>query len=122
MAFYKKEGKQILALDFETMDYRPSQKARMDGIGVARRFTDIREKVHALVYNPDPAGEFAWELTIGSLAYAAGRLDEIADDIVNVDSAMKWGFGWQLGPFEMWDAIGVDKSIRRMERERDLMD
>ncbi len=115
--FYKKEGKEIFALDFESLEYRPKQKPRMDGIGVARRFTDLRRKLHALVYNPDAAGTFAWELTIGSLAYAANRVGEIADDIVAIDNAMKWGFGWELGPFEIWDAIGVEKSVRRMRKE-----
>ena len=115
--FYKKVGKEILALDFESLEYRPRQKPWMDGIGVARRYTDTARKLHALVYNPDPAGEFAWELTIGTLAYAARRLGEIADGVLAVDRAMKWGFGWQLGPFETWDAIGVEKSVVRMERE-----
>jgi 3-hydroxyacyl-CoA dehydrogenase len=115
--FYKKDGKEILALDFESLEYRPKTKPRMDGIGVARRCTDLGKRLPALVYNPDPAGEFAWELTIDTLAYAARRLGEIADDVVNVDRAMRWGFGWQLGPFETWDAIGVEKSARRMERE-----
>jgi 3-hydroxyacyl-CoA dehydrogenase len=115
--FYKKNGKEILALDLESLEYRSMRKPRMDGIGVARRHIDLRKKIHALVYNPDPAGEFAWELTIRTLDYAARRIGEIADDIVNVDRAMKWGFGWQLGPFEMWDAIGVEKSVMRMERE-----
>ena len=90
----------------------------MDGIGVARRFTDLGKKLHALVYNPDAAGEFAWEVTIGLLAYAANRVGEIADDIVQIDQAMRWGFGWEMGPFETWDAIGVEKSVRRMKHER----
>lgn len=115
--FYKKVGKDILALDMKTLDYRPRQKPRMDGIGVARRYTDVGKKLHALVYNGDPAGDFAWELTIGALAYAGRRVGEIADDVVAIDRAMKWGFGWQLGPFEVWDAIGVEKSVQRMERE-----
>jgi 3-hydroxyacyl-CoA dehydrogenase len=115
--FYKKEGKQILALDFESMEYRPKAKPRMDGIGVARRFTDLKRRLPALLYNPDPAGEFAWELTIDTLSYAARRLGEISDDVVNIDRAMRWGFGWQLGPFETWDAIGVEKSVQRMESE-----
>ena len=115
--FYKKEGKEILALDFDSMEYRPRTKPRMDGIGVARRFTDVREKLHALVHNPDAAGKLAWELTIGTLCYAANRVGEVADDIVSIDNAMKWGYGWQLGPFEVWDAIGVEKSVRRMEQE-----
>ena len=115
--FYKKEGKEVLALDFATMEYRPRTKPRMDGIGVARRSTELGQKLQGLLYNTDRAGEFAWELTIGSLAYSANRIGEIADDIVNVDRAMRWGFGWELGPFEMWDAIGVEKSVRRMRRE-----
>ncbi|MEJ2084184.1 MAG: 3-hydroxyacyl-CoA dehydrogenase NAD-binding domain-containing protein [Acidobacteriota bacterium] len=115
--FYKKDGKEIFALDLDTLEYRPKTKPRMDGIGVARRFTDLGDKLHALVYNPDPAGKFAWELTIGSLAYAANRIGEIADDIVAIDKAMKWGFGWEMGPFEVWDAIGVEKSVRRMRHE-----
>jgi 3-hydroxyacyl-CoA dehydrogenase len=115
--FYKKEGKDIFALDFESLDYRPRQKPRMDGIGVARRFTNLGKKLHALVYNPDAAGQFAWELTIGTLAYAANRVGEIADDIVQVDRAMKWGFGREMGPFEVWDALGVEKSAQRMKQE-----
>jgi 3-hydroxyacyl-CoA dehydrogenase len=115
--FFKKEGKEILVLDLDTMEYRPRAKPRMDGIGVARRFTDLRQKIHALVYNADAAGKLAWELTASTLCYAANRVGEIADDIVNVDNAMKWGYGWQLGPFEVWDAIGVEKSARRMESE-----
>ncbi|TNF84254.1 MAG: 3-hydroxyacyl-CoA dehydrogenase family protein, partial [Acidobacteria bacterium] len=115
--FYKKEGKDIYALDLEKMEYNPKQKPRMDGIGVARRFTDLGKKHYALVYNPDAAGRFAWELMIGTLAYAADRVGEIADDIVSIDQAMKWGFAWELGPFETWDAIGVERSVQRMERE-----
>ncbi len=115
--FYRKEGKKILALDLDSLEYRPLKKPRMDGIGVARRFTDAGKKLHALVYNPDAAGQFAWELTIGTLSYAAQRVGDVADDVTAVDRAMKWGFGWQLGPFEVWDAIGVEKSVRRMESE-----
>ena len=115
--FYRKEGREILALDYEKLEYVPLTKPRMAGIGVARRFTDLRAKLHALVHNPDPAGRFAWELTIGSLAYSARRLGEIADGIADIDRAMRWGFGWELGPFEVWDAIGVEKSARRMENE-----
>ena len=112
--FYKKDGKQILALDLESLEYRPKTKPRMDGIGVARRFTDLKRRLPALLYNPDPAGEFAWELTIDTLAYAARRLGEISDDVVNIDRAIRWGFGWALGPFETWDAIGVERSVARM--------
>jgi 3-hydroxyacyl-CoA dehydrogenase len=115
--FYRKEDRDILALDLETLEYNPRKKVRMDAIGVARRFTDIKKKLNALVYNPDEAGRFAWELTIGVLSYAAHRLEEISDDIIGIDRAVKWGFGWELGPFETWDSIGVLKSTKRMEAE-----
>jgi len=115
--FFKKEGKEILALDFQSMDYRPLTKPRMDGIAVARRHTDLGKRLAALVYNPDRAGELAWELVIGTLSYAARRLGEVSDSIVDIDHAISWGFGWQKGPFETWDAIGVNKSVARMERE-----
>jgi 3-hydroxyacyl-CoA dehydrogenase len=115
--FYKKADGQILALDLGSLEYRPRSRPRLDAVGVARRFTDPRKRLAALVYNPDPAGRFAWELVSGSLAYAARRLGEIADDVVAIDRAVKWGFGWEMGPFEVWDAIGVEKSVRRMEQE-----
>ncbi len=115
--FYQKRGKEILALDFDSLEYRPKTKPRMDGIGVALRFKDIGRRLDALVYNPDPAGTFAWELISGSLVYAANRVGEIADSIVEIDRALRWGFGWELGPFEVWDAIGVERSVRRLAEE-----
>ena len=115
--FYKKDGKQILALDFDSLEYRPATKPRMDGIGVGRRFTNLGKRLEALVFNPDTAGTLAWELTIGTLSYAARRLGEVADDVVSIDRAMRWGFGWQKGPFETWDAIGVERSVQRMAAE-----
>ena len=115
--FYKKQDKEIFALDLETFEYAPKTKPRMDGIGVARRYTNTGKRLNALVYNPDAAGKFAWEVTIGTLAYAANRVGEIADDIVQIDRAMRWGFGWEMGPFEIWDAIGIEKSLRRMRHE-----
>ena len=115
--FYKKDGKAILALDLETMEYRPQGKARFDGIKAARRYTDLRRRISALVYSPDPAGRFAWELTASTLLYAARRIPEIADSVVEIDNAMRWGFGWDLGPFEVWDAIGLERSVARMADE-----
>ena len=115
--FYRKVDKEIFALDFDTLEYDPKDKPRMDGIGVARRYTDLGSRLHALVYNPDTAGKFAWEVMIRTLAYAANRVGEISDDIVQIDQAMRWGFAWEMGPFEVWDAIGVEKSVRRMRHE-----
>lgn len=115
--FYKKEGKEILALDLETMEYHPQKKVRMDGIRVAKSHHNVAGKIKALAYNPDKAGQFTWEILSDTLIYSANRIPEIADDIVNIDNALKWGFGWQMGPFEIWDALDVPASVRRMQRD-----
>ncbi|SEM92441.1 3-hydroxyacyl-CoA dehydrogenase/enoyl-CoA hydratase family protein [Lihuaxuella thermophila] len=119
--FYKKvktdAGKEILALDPKTMEYRPSKKLKARSLDQAKRAKSLPEQLQALVYADDAAGKLAWYITKKVLIYSANRLHEIADDIVSVDQAMKWGFNWELGPFEMWDAIGVEKSVARMREE-----
>lgn len=119
--FYKKVksagGKEILALDPKTLEYRPSQKLKAPSLEQTKRAKNITEQLQVLVYADDPAGKLAWHITKRVLLYSAKRLSEIADDIVSVDQAMKWGFNWELGPFEMWDAIGVEKSVKQMRAE-----
>ncbi len=115
--FYKKVDKDILSIDLETLEYKPQKKVRFGGYKIARSYLTTAEKIKALVYSDDKAGAFSWEVMARTLIYTANRIPEIADDIVNVDRAMRWGFGWELGPFEIWDAIGVDRSVRRMENE-----
>ncbi|MBA4602182.1 enoyl-CoA hydratase/isomerase family protein [Thermoactinomyces sp. AMNI-1] len=119
--FYKRvkteKGKEILALDPGTLSYEPRQKLKVPSLDAARRAQSLPEKLQTLVYADDPAGKLAWQITKKVLIYSARRLHEIADDIVSVDRAMKWGFNWDLGPFEMWDAIGLEKSVRRMLEE-----
>ncbi|MCH7679767.1 3-hydroxyacyl-CoA dehydrogenase, partial [candidate division KSB1 bacterium] len=104
--FYQKTGKEILSLNFETLEYHPQKQVRFDGYRVAKGFTATSKRISAMAYSEDAAGKFFWELLAGTLIYTANRVPEIAEDIVNIDNAMKWGFGWQLGPFETWDAIG----------------
>jgi 3-hydroxyacyl-CoA dehydrogenase len=115
--FYKKVGRDILVLDPATMDYRPQVKARFDSLGVAKKTADIGARIAGLVAADDVAGKFAWSLTSSSLVYAANRLGEIADDVVSIDRAMRWGFNWALGPFEIWDAIGVKAVADRLTAE-----
>ncbi len=115
--FYQKVGKEILSLNFDSLEYAPQKTVRFDGFRVARGFQRTADKIKALTYSDDVAGKFFWELVAGTLIYTANRVPEIADDIVSVDSAMKWGFGWELGPFETWDAIGVERSVQRMNDE-----
>ncbi len=119
--FYKRvkteKGKQILTLNPETLAYEPRQKLKAPSLDAAKRAKSLPEKLQLLVYADDPAGKLAWTITKKALIYSADRLHEIADDIVSVDRAMRWGFNWDLGPFEMWDAIGLEKSVRRMLEE-----
>ena len=71
----------------------------------------------ALCYGDDRGSRFVWEVTARSLIYSANRIPEISDDIVNIDNALKWGYAWEAGPFEGWDAIGVRRSVDRMQSE-----
>lgn len=115
--FYQKVNKDILALDLEKMEYVPQKKVRLDGLRVAKKQWSTAGKIRELAYSDDVAGKFTWELLINTLAYSANRIPEITDDIVNIDNAMKWGFGWELGPFETWDALGLERSLERMSDE-----
>ncbi|MBO8163305.1 MAG: enoyl-CoA hydratase/isomerase family protein [Brevibacillus sp.] len=111
------EGKEILALDYTNMTYRPRVKASFPSLEAAKTAKSLPQKLQALVYGKDKGSQFVWNVLKKVLLYSAAKIPEIADDIVSVDRAMKWGFGWELGPFETWDAIGVEKSVARMREE-----
>ncbi|MGE0886065.1 MAG: 3-hydroxyacyl-CoA dehydrogenase NAD-binding domain-containing protein [Blastocatellales bacterium] len=115
--FYKKVGKEITTLDLDTFEYRPQQKAQFASVGAAKQIESLPERLSALVYADDKAGEFLWRTMSESACYAANRIPEIAGNIVEIDNAMKWGFAHEMGPFEKWDAIGVEKSVERMRKE-----
>ncbi|WP_309479819.1 3-hydroxyacyl-CoA dehydrogenase/enoyl-CoA hydratase family protein [Brevibacillus agri] len=113
------QGKEILALDINTLEYRPSVKSKFPSLDAAKTAKTLPEKLRALAYGKDKGSEFVWSVFKKVLLYSAEKAYEIADDIVAVDQAMKWGFGWELGPFETWDAIGVEKSVARMREENE---
>ena len=115
--FYKKEGKEIKVLDHKTLEYRSQEKVRFESLGAARKIEDAGERMKALLAHDDEAAKFAWSCTARTLCYTASLVGEIADDIVNVDRALRWGFNWDLGPFEAWDAIGVADSVARMKKD-----
>jgi 3-hydroxyacyl-CoA dehydrogenase len=115
--FYKKEGKEILVLDPETNEYRPQKKVEFESLAATRGLKTPGERIRALIGGKDRAAEFAWKHLAGTLIYSARRIPEISDEIVSIDRAMRWGFAWDLGPFEVWDAIGVAESVARMEAE-----
>jgi 3-hydroxyacyl-CoA dehydrogenase len=120
--FYKKqkgEGdkQEIWTLETASMEYRPSQKVKLPALDMAKNIEDTQERIKTLVWTKDRAGAFLWKTTSGTLGYAATRIPEIADTVVEIDRAMRWGFNWELGPFEVWDAIGVEKSVARIKEE-----
>lgn len=115
--FYKKTSDGILTLDYKTMEYRPQKKAVFPSLEMVKPMENPLERIANLVRGKDRAGAFLWKLMSAMLSYAANRIPEISDDILNIDNAMKWGFGWSHGLFETWDAIGVRKSTERMRQE-----
>lgn len=120
--FYKKtktpEGKkEILSLDLKTLEYTPQEKVKYDSLGAAKGIEDVGERIKSMVNAEDEAGQFAWKQVSGAIVYAANRIPEIADDVVNIDNGMKWGFNWDLGPFEVWDAVGVKDIVERLKKE-----
>ncbi len=114
--FYKKIEKGVIhSIDLKTLEYSPQSKSRYGSVRIARENINPAKRFNALVNGKDIAGEFIWAVTSRALLYAANRLPEIADDIVNIDNAMKWGFAWSKGPFEVWDDLGVLVTIERMK-------
>src|SRR6185369_6691391 len=115
--FYKKTPSELLVYDVKSKDYRSQEKVRFDSLGAIKNEEDPKKRLQKLVNAPDVAGKFAWDVLSRTLIYSARRLGEIADDIASIDHAMRWGFNWDLGPFEAWDAIGVPESVARMKQE-----
>lgn len=119
--FYKKEqvdGKrQIFYFDYTSGEYKPAAKPKFASITAVKMVDDPAQKVKMVVEGGDKAADYAWKTLRDTLIYTVNRLPEIADDVVNVDNAMKWGFNWEIGPFEMLDAVGVAAFIQRAEKD-----
>jgi 3-hydroxyacyl-CoA dehydrogenase len=124
--FYKRVKKggdsEILALDWQKMEYRPRQKAKFGSIEGGKQIEETRERIRALVGpamdgKGDKANRFLWSCLSENCLYAARRVPEIANSVVDVDRAMRRGFAWELGPFEVWDAIGVARMAEALGRE-----
>jgi 3-hydroxyacyl-CoA dehydrogenase len=120
--FYRRqkgEGakQEIWTLDVASLEYRPAAKVKLPALDAAKNIEDTRERLKTLTWGRDRAGQFLWKTISKTFVYAANRIPEIADTVLEVDRAMKWGFNWELGVFEAWDAIGVEKSVARLEEE-----
>jgi 3-hydroxyacyl-CoA dehydrogenase len=116
--FYKKvkgkgarEENEILTLDFTTFGYRERQKPKFPALEMVRNIDDTGERVRTLCQSPERAGQFYQKVLFDTFHYTAMRVPEISDDIVSIDNAMKWGFNWECGPFELWDALGIEKVV-----------
>lgn len=115
--FYKKvtnaDGKsEILTLDLKTLEYRSAQKAKFATLEMTKTVDDLKQRTKMLFAGTDKAGEFYRKLFGGLFAYVANRLPEISDDLYKIDDALKAGFGWEIGPFETWDIIGLEAGIQ----------
>jgi 3-hydroxyacyl-CoA dehydrogenase len=117
--FYKRVGpaKEIHAIDLKSLEYRPAQKVRFPAAEALRGVEDGGERLRALVAGDDRAGKFLWPLFRDLFLYSAQMVPEISDRIVEIDRAMRWGFAFESGPFELWDAFGVEQTVQRMRSE-----
>ncbi|MFH1139729.1 MAG: 3-hydroxyacyl-CoA dehydrogenase NAD-binding domain-containing protein [Pseudomonadota bacterium] len=113
--FFKKAGRDIASLNLKTLEYGEQKKADFPSLKAAKGIEDLGQRLASLYYADDKAGEFFLKTTSALVIYAANRIPEIADDIVNIDNALKWGFAHEMGPFEKWDAIGLAKSSEKMK-------
>ncbi|HWP86138.1 MAG TPA: 3-hydroxyacyl-CoA dehydrogenase/enoyl-CoA hydratase family protein, partial [Terriglobia bacterium] len=111
----KGPGSELLVLDLKTLDYRPAQAPATAWPDAARKAGGWTERLPLLLQSQETAGRFLWQFLSHLFLYCANRIPEIADTVVPIDRAMRWGYGWQLGPFELWDVVGVKDSVRRME-------
>jgi len=126
--FYKRSksadaNEERLALDWKTLEYRPRQKPKFASIDIAKNVDDTGARVRMLLgldgsgSKADPAGQFLWAALSDLWNYSANRIPEISDNVVEIDRAMKLGFNWELGPFELWDAAGIELTVNRMRKQ-----
>jgi 3-hydroxyacyl-CoA dehydrogenase len=122
--FYKKTGERdangkpvILALNLETLQYEPSQKPNLPSLGLSKQIDDLKKRIPAVFDAPDKGGELVRRSLLGLFAYVSNRIPEISDNLYSMDDALRAGFAWELGPFEYWDLIGVQKGIELAEAQ-----
>ena len=127
--FYKKlkggnrKEDERLALDWKTLEYRPRQKPKFPALDMAKNVENTGARVRMLLgldggkQKSDKAGQFLWSALSELWTYSAKRVPEISDSIVEIDRAMRLGFNWELGPFELWDAVGVEATVARMKKD-----
>ena len=119
--FYKKtktpgDKTEILALDLKTLEYKPQQKVKSSTLEMTKPVENLRDRMKIFAKGKDKAGELFRHSSFGLFEYVSDRIPEISDELYRIDDAMRAGFGWELGPFELWDAVGVKEAIEGMEQ------
>ncbi|MCL5734816.1 MAG: 3-hydroxyacyl-CoA dehydrogenase/enoyl-CoA hydratase family protein, partial [Actinobacteria bacterium] len=109
--------KRTLVIDPATLEYRPWQDPRQPSVAEANRISDPVARVKKFISFDDAAASFGWDLLAATLVYSANRIPEICQSVTEIDHAMRWGYAWDLGPFELWDALGVKETVERMNAE-----
>ncbi|MCI0752054.1 MAG: enoyl-CoA hydratase-related protein, partial [Flammeovirgaceae bacterium] len=120
--FYKKAKNEkgqteILTLDLKTLEYKPKAKAKFATLETTKTIDNIKDRFKVLLAGKDKAGDFYRDCFYGLFQYASNRIPEISDELYRIDDAVCAGFGWELGPFETWDAVGLEKSVQVMEAD-----
>lgn len=117
--FYKKTdqrdekgGRVILALDLNTLEYKPAQKAMIPVVGIAKKVEIMDKRINEMIASDENSGHFVRDLLCGIFAYASNRVPEISDNIYSIDNAMKAGYAWSYGPFEYWDMVGISEGAQ----------
>jgi 3-hydroxyacyl-CoA dehydrogenase len=109
--------KRTLVIDPATLEYRPWQDPRQPSLAEANKLSDPLARVKKFISFDDDAARFGWDLLAATFIYSANRVPEICSDITAIDRSMRWGYAWDLGPFELWDALGVKETVERMQAE-----
>ena len=104
-------------IDLDTMEYDEYDRPDFPCLAAAKKAPSLQEKMQAIIYGEDKGARFAWRAIADNLIYAANRIPEISETIVEIDNAMRWGFNFEMGPFETWDALGVARTVERMKGE-----
>jgi len=120
--FYKTEltpefKKVRKVIDPATLEYSEYDRSELPCLAEAKKTESLSDKIRTIVYGKDRGARFVWKAVAGSLIYAAKRIPEISDTVLEIDKAMKWGFNFEMGPFELWDALGLEESIQKMEAD-----
>lgn len=120
--FYRKSkdktGQKVIeTIDLDTLEYRGKAKPNLPTLDLYKNVEDTGQRLAKMAFSKDRVGQFVWKTFSEVLVYSANRFGEIADDIVNIDRALRWGFNWELGPFETWDALGVEAVAEKLKAE-----